>query len=149
MRFSGWLDSGVHVGSSTPLGWDIRLSGILVGEFNYFLVERCWLVVVLTRAVLEETADEMGSSGTLFYWLGSFLLHLLASSVFCILIQCDFIWKLHMEWDITLFQMKLDCSCIGNVVKLHLGDNNKYFPDLAWVCIFYFFPAVCLCAGMP
>lgn len=91
MRFRGWLDSGVHVGSSTPLGWDIRLSGILVGEFNYFLVERCWLVAVLTRAVLEEAADEMGSSGTLFYWLAPSCYIYWQVQFFCILIQCDFI----------------------------------------------------------
>lgn len=78
---------------------------------------------------------------------GFSLLHLLANPVFCILLQCDFIWKLHMQWDITLFQVKLDCSCIGSVVKLHLGDNSKYFPDF-WVCIL-FFSAVWMCAGMP
>lgn len=49
---------------------------------------------------------------------------------FCILIQCNFICRLHMQWDITLFQVKLDCSCIGNVVKPH-SDNTKRFPDLA------------------
>lgn len=49
----------------------MRLSGILDGEFNYFLVERCWLVAGLTRAFVEEAADEMGSLGALFRWLAS------------------------------------------------------------------------------
>lgn len=72
---------------------------------------------------------------------GFSLLFLLAGLVFCILILCDFIWKFHMQWDITLlFQMKLDCSYIGSIAELQRGDNAKYFPALAWVHIFYFSP---------
>lgn len=71
-----------------PSGWDTRLSNILDGDFNYFVVERCWLMAGLTEA-----GDKMGSLGSLFYCLAS-QLFLLASSLlffFCILILCDFI----------------------------------------------------------
>lgn len=71
---------------------------------------------------------------------GFSLLFLLAGLVFCILILSDFIWKFHMQWDITLLQMKPDCSYIGNIVKLQLGDNAKYFPDLAWARLSCFSP---------
>lgn len=37
-----------------------------------------------------------------------------------------------MQWDITLlFQMKLKCSYIGNIVEFQLDNNAKYFPDCA------------------
>lgn len=103
-----------------------------------FVAERCWLMAGLTEAVLEDAGDEMCCLGSLFYWLASLYYFYWPVRVFCILILCDFIWKLHVRWDITLFQMKLDCSYIGNVIRLQLGDNAKYFPDLTWVHISYF-----------
>lgn len=54
-----------------PLGWDMRLSSILDGDLIIFVVERCWLMAGLTEAVLEDARDEMGSLGSLFYWLVS------------------------------------------------------------------------------
>jgi len=75
-----------------------------------------------------------GLSGISVLLAGFSLLFLLAGLFFCILILCDFIWKFHMQWDITLlFQMKLNCSYIGNIVELQLGNNAKYFPDCAWI----------------
>lgn len=121
-----------------PSGWDIRLSSILDGDFNYFC----------GRKMLAYSWINWSSSGRCRGWDGlswfSVLLagfslpFLLASLVFCILILCDFIWKFHMQRDITLFQTKLDCSYIGNIVEVQLGDNGKYFPDLIWVHISYF-----------
>lgn len=123
-----------------PSGWDIRLSSILDGVFNYFC----------GRKMLAHGWINWSSSGRHRGWdglswislllAGFSLLFLLAGLVFCVLILCDFIWKFHRQWDITLFQMKLDCSYIGNIVKLQLGDKAKYFPDLAWVHISYFSP---------
>lgn len=73
MRFRGWHDKRVHIGSSHPLPWaeTSDFLALLVESLIIFLVERCWLVAGLTRAVLEEAADEMGSLGALFYWLAS------------------------------------------------------------------------------
>lgn len=73
MGFRGWLDKGVHVGSSHPPPWagTSDFLAFLMENLIFFLVERCWLVAGLTRAVLEEAADEMGSCGALFYWLAS------------------------------------------------------------------------------
>lgn len=131
-----------------PLGWDMRLSSILDGDFNYFC----------GRKMLAHGWINWSSSGRCKGWdglswisllLAGFLLFLLAGLFFCILILCDFIWKFHMQWDITLFQKKLDCSYAGNMVKLQLGDNVKYFPDLAWVRISYFSPAMQMHAGKP
>lgn len=99
-----------------------------------FVVERCWLMAGLTEAVLEDAGDEMISLGALFYWLASLYY---------------FHWPVHLfvSWyfvtssesftcsGTSLFQMKLNCSYIGNVVKLQLDDNVKYFPDLAWISI--------------
>ena len=123
---------------STPWAGTSEFRAFLMETLIIFVVERCWLTAGLTEAVLEDTGGEMGSLGSLFYWLASLYYFHWPVHFFCIFIVCDFIWTFHIPWDITFFQMKLDCSCIGNAVKLQLGDNAEYFADLAWVRISYF-----------
>lgn len=130
-----WQRGVCQLFPSAPRAGTSDFPAFLTETLIIFVVERCWLTAGLTEAVLEDTGDEMGSLGALFYWLASLCYFYWPVQVFCILILCDFIWKFHMQWDITLFQMKLDCSYIGNIVKLQLGDNAKYFPDLSWVHI--------------
>lgn len=151
MRFRGvaWQTGACWLFPSTPSGWDIKLPGILDGEFNYFFGRK-----VLAHGWVNQSNSRRGSRWDGLSWssvllAGFLLLHLLASLVFCILIQCDFIWKLHMQWDITLFQMKPDCSCVGNIVKLHLGDNSKLFPGPRLSLYLLFLPAMGMCAGCP
>lgn len=73
MRFRGWHDRRVHVGSSHPPPWagTSDFLAFLMENLIIFLVERCWLAAGLTKAVLEEAADEMRSLGALFSWLAS------------------------------------------------------------------------------
>lgn len=143
-----WQRGVCRLFPSTPWAGTWDFPAFLMETSIIFVVERCWLMVGLTEAVLEDARDEMGSLGSLFYWLASYYFYW-PVCFFCILILCDFIWKFHMQWDITLFQKKLDCSYAGNMVKLQLGDNVKYFPDLAWVRISYFSPAMQVHAGKP
>lgn len=142
MRFRGWLDKGVRAGSShpPPRAGTSDFLAFLDGEFNYLIIFGRKMLACgwINQSICRRGSRWDGLSWSSVSLAGFSLLHLLASPVFCILLQCDFIWKLHMQWDITLFQVKLDCSCIGSVVKLHLGDNSKYFPDLSRVCISYF-----------